>query len=157
MPSTTNQALAVAGHAAQAVAAVVTAGHQQQPNLERQLAVAGAQQLQPHAPAPGQPSCVCLLLGWIQGASQLTVRVLALSAPAPRGWTLASRTVQYALPAALSHFGPSIGVAVVDNLFGAMTGGKALVLAQQKLTWMVLASKYSAPVGASVRLCVVVL
>jgi hypothetical protein len=35
---------------------------------------------------------------------------------------LSARALRYALPAALSHFGPSLGVAVVDNLFGAMTG-----------------------------------
>jgi hypothetical protein len=40
------------------------------------------------------------------------------------------------------HFGPSIGIAVVDNLFGVMQGAKAIVLAQQKLWWMSAAAKY---------------
>ena len=73
------------------------------------------------------------------------------------------------------HFGPNIGIAVVDNLFGMMQvsrrpsatrrplpsadcalrllqGAQALVLAQQKLWWMNAASKYSVPVGAALGL-----
>lgn len=40
------------------------------------------------------------------------------------------------------HFGPNIGIAVVDNLFGLMQGSKAIVLANQKLWWMTAAAKY---------------
>jgi hypothetical protein len=46
------------------------------------------------------------------------------------------------LHASSQHFGPNIGISVVDNLFGLMQGSKAIVLANQKLWWMTAAAKY---------------
>ena len=68
--------------------------------------------------------------------------------------TMTARAVLYTLPAALSHFGPNIGVALVDTLFGGLTGGKALFLAQQKLSWMALASKCESLLRAHLVACV---
>jgi hypothetical protein len=52
------------------------------------------------------------------------------------------------LPAVLSHFGPSLGMMAIDNVFGMMQGVGGLLLVQQKLLWMTQASKYAGAVGA---------
>ena len=91
--------------------------------------------------------------GYDRGLSRELVNVQAVSSPLPAR-TLCARTTLYVVPAVFSYFAPSVGVAVVDNIFGRLAGGKALLLAQQKLHWMSLASKFAAPAGTALGIFV---
>ena len=75
-----------------------------------------------------------------------------LTARRRRPLTLSARTAVYVLPAVLSHFGPSLGMMAIDNVFGMMQGVGGLLLVQLKVLWMTQTSKYAGAVGAAVGL-----